>query len=359
MKQSADLTEFNRIKRHLRIAVSTLIVVTVIGVVGFTVIGGDRHSLLDALYMTIITLTTVGFGEIVDMSNNPAGRAFTILLLLVGMAVVLYSVPMLAAFIIEGRLLHIFERRRMEKTIAQMTNHYIVCGETTVTSHVAEELVKTGHTVVAVSPGQADGEPGPVASVPTITGEPTDDAVLLEAGIERAAGTVMALDTDRDNVLGVFTARRLNPRLRIVVGAEGSETEAKLRAAGADAVVSPSRIGGLRMASEMVRPTVVTFLDQMLRDQEESLRVEEVRMSPTGKGLGMTLDSLGIDETAGVVMLAIRDPHTGAFQFKPSPQTQIEPDMILVVMTDTEGRCRLERRLEDARVSVPSHRVPQ
>ncbi len=134
---SGDLSEFNRLRRRLAIAVIALVAVTAVGVVGFALIGGAEHGLLDALYMTVITLTTVGFGEIIDMSNSPAGRVFTILLLGVGFAIVLYAVPMMTAFVIEGQLLNVFAR--MDKTIRSMSDHYVVTGGTAVASHVVEE----------------------------------------------------------------------------------------------------------------------------------------------------------------------------------------------------------------------------
>lgn len=155
---SGDLSEFNRLRRRLAIAVIALVAVTAVGVVGFALIGGAEHGLLDALYMTVITLTTVGFGEIIDMSNSPAGRVFTILLLGVGFAIVLYAVPMMTAFVIEGQLLNVFARRRMDKTIRSMSDHYVVTGGTAVASHVVEELVNTGRSVVLVASEGASQE---------------------------------------------------------------------------------------------------------------------------------------------------------------------------------------------------------
>ncbi len=225
---SGDLSKFNRLRRRLAIAVITLVVVTAVGVVGFALIGGAEHGLLDALCMTVITLTTVGFGEIIDMSNSPGGRMFTLLLLLVGFAIVSYAVPMMTAFVIEGQLLNVFARRRMNKTIRSMSDHYVVTGGTAVASHVVEELVNTGRSVVLVAPeGASTGEPD-TGTVPVVVGDPTDDSALKAAGIDRAAGFIACTESEKDNILAVLTARRLAPRVRIVAATERVATEGKL-----------------------------------------------------------------------------------------------------------------------------------
>ena len=312
-RQLRELAEFERLRRRLTLAVAALLAVTVVGVVGFSVIGRDRHGLVDAIYMTVITLTTVGFGEIIDMSGNPAARVFTVFLLLFGMGIVAYSVPMLAAFAIEGHLFHFFARRRMEKTIAHLSGHYVVCGDTAAMAYVAQELMQTGRQVVLVAPSEAVLEQAGelLERLPSVTGDPGTDAVLTAAGVPRAAGVVISMENDRDTALAVLTARRQSPGARIVASTEHPENEDKLRTAGADAVVSPSRTGGLRMASELIRPKVVSFLDQMLRDERSSLRVEELTVAPGAPGVGGPL-------AAG---------------------------MTLVIMADAEGRARLERRL--------------
>ncbi len=348
---SGDLSEFNRLRRRLAIAVIALVVVTAVGVVGFAIIGGAEHGLLDALYMTVITLTTVGFGEIIDMSNSPAGRVFTLLLLLVGFAIVLYAVPMMTAFVIEGQLLNVFARRRMEKSIRSMSDHYVVTGGTAVASHVVEELVNTGRSVVLVAPEGASTGEHDIGTVPAVVGDPTDDSALKAAGIDRAAGFIACMESEKDNILAVLTARRLAPRARIVAATERVETEGKLLTAGVDAVVSPSRIGGLRMASEMIRPKVVSFLDSMLRDQENGLRVEEVTVQAGTSAVGKTLESLGIGEMPGTLLVALRSTASGRYQFKPSATTTLESGMTLVVMTDVAGRSRLEKLLKGARFS--------
>ena len=175
-------------------------------------------------------------------------------------------------------------------------------------------------------------------------GDPTDDPVLMQAGVERAHGVVFALENDQDNVLGVLTARRLAPDARIIASTESAATGEKLRTAGANAVVSPSRIGGLRIASELIRPKVVSFLDQMLREKGGTLRVKEVIIPERAQAAGKGLASLDVGSIEGTILLAARR-EDGGFEFRPGPETMLEPGMALIVMADLEGRSRLEQRL--------------
>jgi voltage-gated potassium channel len=348
-KRASD-AEFYRLRRRLRMALGALALVTTVGVLGFVLIGSGRHNVVDAIYMTVITLTTVGFSEIIDMSNNPAGRIFTVLLLLFGMGIVAYTVPMVAAFFIEGQLHNIFARRRMQRTIAEMAGHYVVSGDTATSWYVAEELLRTRHSVVIVAPTESALEEAQhrLGEFPGIVGDPTSDATLAEAGAARAAGFVFSMANDKDNVLGVLTARRLAPKARIIAATEQPDTEAKLQTVGADVVVSPSRIGGLRMASALVRPNVVTFLDRMLREKGGTLRVEEVTIPDDADVTDRTLASLEVNEVAGAMLLAVRHPGTGEFEFKPAPATPLAPAMTLVVMADVEGLERLKKRFRRA-----------
>ncbi len=339
--------EFYRLRRRLGIAIAALISVIAIGTIGYAVIGAGEHGLVDAIYMTVITLTTVGFGEIIDMTNNPIGRIFTVMLLLVGMGIVAYSIPLMAAFVIEGQLSHTFLRRRMLKRVAQMTNHYVVCGDTPAAAYVASELVRTGRDVVLA--GIADDSSildyENLSGLPTVAGDPSDDAVLASAKVQSAEGLVACMESDKDNVFVVLTARRLARGLRIVAAAERRDVEPKLRAAGADAVVCSSQIGGLRMASEMVRPKVVSFLDKMLRDKRSSLRVEEISVPPITRSTPAPLSSGKIDEVVGAVLLAVQRAGSDDFEFDPPPDTPIESGMVLVVMADSEGCAKIEKQL--------------
>lgn len=340
--------EFFRLRRRLAIAAAALTSVIAIGTIGYTVIGRGEHGVIDAIYMTVITLTTVGFGEIISMSDNPTGRIFTVLLLFGGMGIVAYSIPLMAAFVIEGQLSHTFLRRRMLKRVGQMTNHYVVCGGTRAAAHVASELVRTGREVVLA--GVEDDSPilahDDLRGLPTVAGDPSDDAVLASAKVQSAVGLVACMEGDKDNVLVVLTARRLAGGLRIVAAAERMDVEPKLRAAGADAVVCSSQIGGLRMASELVRPKVVSFLDQMLRDKRSSLRVEEIPVPNFNTAKTIPLSSGKIDDVAGAVLLAVQRPGSDQFEFDPPADTKLEPGMGLIVMADAEGRNKIEKKLD-------------
>src|SRR6185295_12260449 len=170
------------------------------GVVGFEIIGGSRHSLVDSIYMTVITLTTVGFGEIIDMSGNPTGRVFTMALLLMGMGIVAYTIPMLSALVIEGELHHLFARRRMLRKIGSMRDHYIVCGDTADATYVAEELARSGRDVVFIAPNEQSLELAAerLGELPGMVGDPTDDRVLIAASIGLASGIVASMQEDKD-----------------------------------------------------------------------------------------------------------------------------------------------------------------
>jgi voltage-gated potassium channel len=270
---------------------------------------------------------------------------FTIGLLMLGMGIVAYSLPLVTAFIVEGQFFRVFDRRRVQKMLAELKDHYIVCGDNVTASHVAKELMRSGRKLALVGPTDealsllqeaAEGAPG-------VVGDPTDEAPLLAVGIERAAGVVACTQSDKDNVLVVLTARRLAPEARIIAATEKPETDTKMRAVGADAVVSPSRIGGLRMASELVRPRVVTFLDRMLRDERASLRVEEIAVPAGSPAVGRKLSELYSDDLRDVLLLAIADENGETFEFKPQVERSLRVGDRLVVMADAKARARIEQ----------------
>jgi voltage-gated potassium channel len=317
--------------RKLVVAVALLALVYVAGVAGYMMIEG--WSFQDASFMTVITVATVGYGE-VQRLDEP-GRWFTVGLILVGMGVILYGVSSLTAFIVEGELRDLLRRSKMTKQMERLQGHYIICGGGRVGLCILEELVKVGHHVVLVDTDASHlamvADRGP--SVLTLQGDATSDAVLESAGIRRAKGLLAALHADKDNLFVVLSARALNPDLRIVAQADEESARDKLVRAGADSVVFPHSIGGMRMASEMVRPNVVDFLDQMLREKNSTLRVDEARIGEGSSLSGKTIRQADLGGATGAVLLALRHPDR-RFEFNPAPDRPLEAGDTLVVIGD-------------------------
>lgn len=264
------------LRRRLLGALGFIVLVTLIGTAGFSIIDPSA-GLVRAFFMTAITLTTVGYGEEIPVDTDGA-RVFTAVLILVGMGAVLYFVSTGTAFLLEGQLGHVFRRRRMERDLAGLGGHHIVCGSGATAMYAAAELSAVGKAVVLVvnTVEGAERANTELPKVPVLKGDPTEDSVLQAAGVERAVGLVACTESDNENVVVTLTARQLNAGIRIVARIQDVDHEVKVRKVGADAVVSPQHIGGLRLASELVRPTVVTFLDTMLRDRELNLRIDEI-----------------------------------------------------------------------------------
>lgn len=301
------------------------------GIAGY--MGFEGWGFGDASFMTVITLGTVGYGETRPLSPN--GRWFTQALILAGMGVILYGVSNLTAFIIEGELQTLLRRSRMDKKIEHLKGHIIVCGAGKTGGHILDELVASGRKVVLVE-RRGDHLTQCIERHPgllTLEGDATQDRTLEKAGIHSAAGLVAALPTDKDNLYVVLTARTLNPALRIIAKADEEEARDKLLRAGADSAVCPQSIGGMRMASEMARPTVVNFLDAMLRGKEAALRVEEVTLPPESPLTGKSLGESHIAQKTGLLVVALRRP-AQEFQFNPAATEHLAPGDTLIVIGD-------------------------
>ncbi len=351
--------ELAQVKRRLATAGLAVLAVFAIGVLGYTIIDEGQHRFLDALYMTVITLTTVGYGEIIPMDTKPGGRIFTMALLLVGMGILVYFVSTVTAFLVEGQLEHVFWRKRMRQAIADLRDHVIVCGAGVVAGHLIEELLRVQQSVVAVIPqGSNPPQPGERRELLHIVGDAADEEVLREAGLERAMGLVPALEQDRDNVLVTLTARQINPSVRIVAMLVDPRNEPKLRRAGADSVVSPFLIGGMRMASELIRPMVVTFLDTMLRDRDRNLRVEEIRVGRGSPAVGRPVGELKVNDVPGLMLIALVEPSTQKWTFKPDGATEVAEGATLIVMGDPHGVGELRRRYGGEAYTTPAAAAP-
>lgn len=322
--------------RRLVIALVLLILIMAIGTVAYRVLTDGHYDWLTCLYMTVITLATVGYGEIIDTSQYPAARIFTILFILSGMGILLYCVSTATAIMVEMDLLDVFKRRKMTKDIKLLRNHFIVCGVGSTGACIAHELSRTGRDFVIIDHDPERIEAArKLGEVLHIQGDATDDEVLLSAGIDRAGGLAAALSTEKDNLFLTVTARQLNPSLRIIARGLDETVNRKLRKAGADAVVSPTVIGGLRMASELIRPGVVSFLDTMLRDASGTIRFEEIRITPDSKFMNQTIQSTRIRDDSNVLVVALMPPDSPRFIYNPPADTILSEGMTLIVLGDS------------------------
>jgi voltage-gated potassium channel len=303
--------------------------ILLVGVAGYHFI--ERWSLFDALYMTVITLATVGYGETHPLSTT--GRVFTMFLILGGMGMILYGVSRITSFVVEGEMSGILRRRRMNRTISHMSNHYIVCGWGNTGYYAVEELHRTRRPYVVV-----ENDPSRIAQLVEgemmyVEGDATNDATLVAAGIQRAAGLISSLPTDRDNMFVVITARGLNPTFKIVSKIEDISSRDKFLRGGANIVISSDFIGGLRMVSELVRPGATSFLDLMLRDNS-ALRVEDVKVSLHSKYVKKPVGSCDAFAKSGVLLVSMK--RGDEFHFNPPPATILESGDTLVVIGNPE-----------------------
>jgi voltage-gated potassium channel len=320
--------------RRVRIGLVAMALVLVAGTTGYLVLGFD---FLDSLYQTVTTVTTVGF-----TSPRPLGggsKAFTIVLILVGVGTALYTFSAVLEVLIEGHMRDLVRRRKMERDIARMSGHVIVCGWGRVGREVARFLVSAGRQVVVI-----DHDVERIAVVPyaSVHGDVTDDETLRQAGIERAGTLVAAIDTDADNLYVTVAGRSMRPDLQIIARARNESSEPKLLRAGADRVVNPQQLGGDRMASFVTQPLVVDFVDVVMHDGTLEFRLEEQSVLSESPLSGSTLRSAQLRDRTGALVLAIRKPD-GFFVTNPSPEDVIGAGDVLISVGTAEQLAALAK----------------
>lgn len=325
------------LKDRILVSFWIFIIVLTAGTIGYWFISNGTAPLIDCLYMTVITVSTVGYGEIISVSPLWYGKLFTIALIFSGMSVILYFISNVTAFFIEGNLKELFWRKKMQKKIAKLHGHYIVVGAGKFGEHVVRELHETKRAYVIIENGHEQvtsiTERFPDALI--THGDATENEALTEAGIERAEGILVATGNDKDNIVITLTARQMNPGLRIVTRCNDIRHADKLKRAGADSVVSTNLIAGLRMASEMFRPAVVSFLDQMLRDREKSIRIEEIAVP-----VGSPVRQAGELKCKALVLALKRSD--GEYDFNPPESAIVSPGMFVIYMGTPDDRLMLE-----------------
>lgn len=317
-----------------------------LGAASYHWIGQGRWSWFECIYMTVITTSTVGFGETLPgMEDVPAARWVTLGLIVLGSGTLLYFLSNITALFIESDLQGILRIRRMQKRIQEASGHVVVCGAGSTGEHVIRELVATGTPFVVI-----DSNPGRIAilaedlehDIVHIIGDATDDHSLQAAGVERAQGVIAALSDDKDNLFITISARHLNDRARIVAKAVESSSIPKLQRAGASAVVSPNQIGGMRLVSQMLRPKAIEFLDRLLRT-DRALRIEEACVPEKSEVAGKSLAEARLRDT-GALVLAVRAPD-GEYLYNPGGEVVLEVGATLIVIAHAADLDRLNERL--------------
>jgi voltage-gated potassium channel len=311
------------------------------GGLGYYLIGGGRWSIGDCLYMTVITVTTVGYGEVLQgMDALHYARAFTVVLLLFGTGTIVYFASTITAFIVEGDLKNVLFVSKLKKRMKRMKQHVVVCGAGSTGRNVIEELIKTGVPVIAVDVRESElkdiADKFPNAEYTYLVGDATDDDVIAQCNLDGARGLVAALSSDKDNLYLTVSARQSNPTARIVARCAELSHVDKIKKSGADAVVSPNYIGGMRLVSELLRPAVVRFLDDMLRDRRAAFRIEEVKLGEDLSKLGETLRDARVRERYGMTVLAVRGREAPGWTYNPDASEKLSPGMTLVVLGSTE-----------------------
>jgi len=296
-----------------------------VGTAGY--MGIEGWNFIDSLYMTVITLTTVGYREVHDLSMK--GIIFTIFLLVGGVGVMLYALSTGARIILEGELKETFGRKKLEKRIKELNDHYIVCGYGRMGKIISRELhaERARFVVVEKNPGAIEEN----EKVPILLGDATRDIILKEAGVERARGLISVLPTDAENLFVVLSARGLNPNLLIVARAIEDGSEQKLLRAGATKVISPYHIGGLRMAHTVLKPTVVDFIEFATKSGNIELQMQEISIQEGSRLIGMTLEECGIGRDLGVIIVAIKQP-TGDTKFNPTFRSTVKAGDTLIAL---------------------------
>jgi voltage-gated potassium channel len=325
----------NRLAKRLFYILAAIGATLTIGTVGFSLIG--RYSVFDAFYLTLTTMTTVGYGD----SFSHAGRVFNAFLIIFGVSTIFVAIGAMTQTIIEFELGDAMGKRRNKRMIDKLKDHYIICGFGRVGRGAAAELQHAGAPFVVVDIEPERVERAMLSGMLAVAADATHDDSLRQVGIERARGLVAALATDANNLFVLLSAKGLNPKLYVATRAAEEGAEEKMRRAGADAVFAPYSITGHRLAQSLLRPHVVQFLDFTTKDVAMDISIEQVRVSAGSEVVSKTIREMQLRRNMGVIVMAIRR-HDGSMLFNPPADTSVEAGDYLIVMGKQEDLSALE-----------------
>jgi voltage-gated potassium channel len=316
----------------------SLFLVFLYGIFIYTFLEG--WSLLDSFYQVIITLSTVGFGEIHQLSDQ--GRLHTSILICLGVGCFAYLIGSITQYLVEGRLEKFWEKRKMQKYIDSLENHYIVCGYGRIGSVVTTELMREGCPTVVIESQPEVIEQMDENGVVYVAGDATSDTSLMAAGMKRAKAIISTLDTDAENLYVTLTAKQLVPHITVIARAAREDSIQKLEYAGADRVLTPHVLGGLRMAQLVLRPTVTNFLDLAIHGKNLDLQMEELLIPENSPLAGKNLIESDIRPNYNLIVIAIQKS-SGKMYFNPQPVSEIEAGDTLVVVGKRENLDLMQR----------------
>ena len=305
-------------QKRFVLAVILIMIVIIIGTSGYHYIEGWTWD--ESLYMTFITLTTVGYGEVRPLTDT--GRSFTIFFLIISILTVGYTVTTLITYIFEGQIVKSMKERRMKLFIKRLKGHFIICGFGDVGREAAEEFLRKNESFTVIDKSIEESERNKYPKISFIIGDAAEEQVLAEAKIDRARGLITCLPDDQQNVFVVLTARQMNPDLHIVSQVSENRNIQKLEKAGADRVISPKQIAGRRLASVSLQPAIVNFLDILSTGGDESIRMESFRIEKGSSLSGCSLRESNIGKNTGAIIIGIIGPD-GKTRFNSSSEASL------------------------------------
>ena len=325
---------------NLLLSCILLLIIIVIGTAGYVLI--EQWPILDSFYMTVVTLSTVGFGEVRPLSEP--GRLFTAGLIITGTGILAYSVGSLVQFMVEGKFKTLLGIKKMRQQIDKLNDHYIICGYGRIGKFICQEFKAHPMPFVVVEHDPERCSQMHDADLLYVKGDATYDSTLIKAGIERARGLITAVTSDTDNVYITLSARGLNPSLFILSRAGEESIEKKLMRAGATKVISPYTIGASRMAQAVLRPSVVEFIDIATGYHHLELQIEEISIARNSILAGKTLMDSAIRSKHNIIIVAIRKNYSDKMIFNPSAQSEIEAGDTLIVLGEPQSIKVLEQQ---------------